>query len=66
MVCDKANHRVIVVDPRTDTIVSQYGHTHVSGSSPGYLRDPTGLDLYPPHSLLVRNAVNTGAVTHLT
>jgi DNA-binding beta-propeller fold protein YncE len=61
MVCDKANHRVIVVDPRTDAIVWQYGHTQVAGSSPGYLRDPTGLDLYPPDSLLVAKAA--GAVT---
>lgn len=64
MVCDKANHRVIVVDPRTDAIVWQYGHTQVAGSSPGYMNNPTGLDLYPPDSLLVRNGATTGAVTH--
>jgi DNA-binding beta-propeller fold protein YncE len=63
MVCDKANHRVIVVDPRTDAIVWQYGHSSVAGSSPGYLKDPTGLDLYPPNSLLVANAATMGSVT---
>ena len=54
MVYDKANHRVIVVDPRTNAIVWQYGHTHVAGSSPGYMNNPTGLDLYPPNSVLAK------------
>jgi len=35
-----------------------------AGSSPGYMSNPTGPDPYPPDSLLVRNAVTTGAVTH--
>lgn len=61
---DDANHRVIVVDPRTDRIRWQYGHTHVSGSTPGYLNNPDGLDLYPPNSLLITHAPTMGPVPH--
>lgn len=59
---DDANDRVIVVDPRTNRIVWQYGHTHVAGSSAGYLNNPDGLDLYPPHSELVTRARAMGAI----
>ncbi|MGH8888742.1 MAG: PQQ-binding-like beta-propeller repeat protein [Acidothermaceae bacterium] len=53
IVCnDDANHRVIVVDPRTNAIVWQYGVTHVAGSAPGYLDNPDGVDLVPPYSLI--------------
>ena len=48
---DDYNDRVIVVDPRTNQIVWQYGHTGVAGSKPGYLNTPDGLDLAPPYSL---------------
>ena len=53
LVNDDGNDRVIVVDPRTDRVVWQYGHTGVPGRTPGYLSDPDGLDLAPPHSLLI-------------
>ena len=56
MVSDKVNNRLIVVDPRTNAVVWQYGHTKVPGGSPGFLNNPTGMDLYPPNSLLVKNA----------
>ena len=49
---DDDNNRVIVVNPRTNQIVWQYGHTGRPGRGPGYLNDPDGLDLAPPHSLL--------------
>ena len=49
---DDYNHRVVVIDPRTDRIVWQYGVTGVAGSRPGYLDNPDGIDLAPPHSLL--------------
>jgi outer membrane protein assembly factor BamB len=49
---DDYNHRVIVVDPRTNRIVWQYGHTGVSGTSPGYLNIPDGVDLAEPYSLI--------------
>ncbi|HEV3283540.1 MAG TPA: PQQ-binding-like beta-propeller repeat protein [Solirubrobacteraceae bacterium] len=53
---DDRNHRVIVVDPRTNRVVWQYGHTGVAGSSPGYLSNPDGVDLTPPYSLAMRFA----------
>jgi len=59
---DDANHRVIVVDPHTNRIVWQYGHTHVAGNSPGYLDNPDGVDLYPPSSLLVTHAATMGGI----
>jgi hypothetical protein len=51
---DDYNDRVIVVDPRTNRIVWQYGHTGVAGSTPGYLSRPDGVDLAPPAALLTR------------
>jgi DNA-binding beta-propeller fold protein YncE len=57
---DDFNHRVIVVDPRTNTIVWQYGHTGTAGSSPGYLDDPDGVDLLPPYSLAITHASTMG------
>ena len=48
---DDWNHRVIVVDPRTNKIVWQYGHTGIPGAAPGYLDKPDGVDLVPPYSL---------------
>ena len=53
---DDKNQRVIVVDPHTDRIVWQYGHTHETGSRPGYLSNPDGVDLAPPYSLTMRFA----------
>ena len=51
---DDYNHRVIVVDPRTNRIVWQYGHTGVTGTAPGYLNNPDGVDLASPYSLIDR------------
>jgi hypothetical protein len=53
---DDKNHRVIVIDPRTNKVVWQYGHTHVPGSGDGYLSNPDGVDLAPPYSLASRFA----------
>jgi hypothetical protein len=51
---DDYHDRVIVIDPHTNRIVWQYGHTGVAGSAPGYLSRPDGADLVPPHALLAR------------
>lgn len=51
---DDRNDRVIVVDPRTDRIVWQYGVTGVPGTAPGYLANPDGVDVMPPFSLAAR------------
>jgi hypothetical protein len=53
---DDKNDRVIVIDPRTNRVVWQYGHTGQPGSKPGYLANPDGVDLAPPHSLTMRFA----------
>ncbi|HEY5261201.1 MAG TPA: hypothetical protein VIJ33_03750 [Solirubrobacteraceae bacterium] len=53
---DDKNDRVIVIDPHTNKIVWQYGHTHQPGTGLGYLANPDGVDLAPPHSLTVRFA----------
>jgi outer membrane protein assembly factor BamB len=45
---DDYNHRVVLIDPTTNTIVFQYGHTGVAGGGPGYLNTPDGLDLLLP------------------
>ena len=50
MLNDDYNHRVIVIDPAQNRIVWQYGHTGVAGSTPGYLDNPDGIDVVPPHS----------------
>jgi hypothetical protein len=51
LVNDDANHRVIVVDPRRQRIVWQYGRTGKPGRGPGLLDTPDGVDLAPPHQL---------------
>ncbi len=45
MANDDLNHRVIVVDKATKTILWQYGVTGRRGSAPGYLAIPDGLDI---------------------
>lgn len=56
LVNDDYNDRVIVIDPRTNRIVWQYGHRGVPGRAPGYLANPDGVDMAPPNSLLMRFA----------
>ena len=53
---DDGNDRVVVIDPRTNRIVWQYGHTGVLGTAPRYLHQPGGVDLVLPSSLAVRLA----------
>jgi hypothetical protein len=57
---DDYNDRVIVVDPHTNTIVWQYGQTHVAGSQPGFLNNPDGVDVTPPNSLMITHASTAG------
>ena len=47
LVCDSGNDRVVVIDPQTDTIIWQYGHTGKPGSKPGYLHTPDSAVLVP-------------------
>jgi hypothetical protein len=60
LVNDDYNDRVIVIDPATNRIVWQYGHTGVPGTAPGYLHDPDGVDPAPPDSLLITHSATMG------
>ncbi len=51
---DDYNDRVIVVDPRANRIVWQYGHTGMAGRTPGYLNIPDGVDVVRPYALVDR------------
>lgn len=44
---DDYNDRVIIINPKTDKIVWQYGHTGIAGSAPGFLNIPDGVDVLP-------------------
>lgn len=52
---DDYNDRIIIINPKTNQIVWQYGHRGIAGTGPGYLSKPDGLDLAPPYSLLIRH-----------
>jgi hypothetical protein len=60
LVNDDYNNRVVVIDPVSNRIVWQYGHTGVPGTRPGYLNDPDGVDLTPPNSMLIEHAATMG------
>lgn len=45
---DDYRDRVVIIDPRTNRIVWQYGHTDARGTQPGYLYIPDGFDLLAP------------------
>jgi outer membrane protein assembly factor BamB len=45
---DDFRHRVLVIDPGTDRIVWQYGHTDHHGRADGFLFTPDGIDQIPP------------------
>jgi len=57
---DDSNDRVIIVDPKTNRVVWQYGIRGQPGASPGMLNAVDGLDLAPPYSELVRHAASMG------
>jgi len=59
---DDANDRVIVVDPKTDAIVWQYGVRGQPGDAPGLLNAVDGLDLVQPYSDLVVHAKTMGTL----
>jgi len=47
---DDWRHRVVFVDPKTNRIVWQYGHTGVASAAVGYLSKPDGMDFLPATS----------------
>ncbi len=44
---DDDNHRVIIIDPKTNAIVWSYGTNGVAGINNGLLHDPDGIDFIP-------------------
>jgi len=58
---DDYRDRVVVIDPRSDRIVWQYGHTDESGTAPGYLHIPDGMDFIPAAA---GGGVDWAAVVH--
>ena len=60
LVNDDYNDRVIVINPHTNQVVWQYGHTNVPGTAPGYLHIPDGVDILPPDGLLGTHAATMG------
>jgi DNA-binding beta-propeller fold protein YncE len=61
LINDDRNDRVLVIDPRTDKVKWQYGVTGQTGTDPGLLNNPDGVDLAPPFSLLARHASTLSA-----
>lgn len=49
---DDDNNRVVIINPATNAIVWQYGHTGVAGMRPGFLNGPDGIDFLPPGTKL--------------
>jgi hypothetical protein len=49
---DDYRHRVVLIDPKTDRIVWQYGITDVAGSAPGQLFKPDGMDFLGYHDIV--------------
>jgi hypothetical protein len=66
---DDFRDRCVVIDPRTNRIVWQYGHTDVGGTARGYVHTPDGMDFIPavpPTSVAapLGGAPDWGAVVH--
>lgn len=51
---DDLNHRIIVVDPRRNRIVWQYGHRGHPGRGPGHLANPDGVELAGGYGVAAR------------
>lgn len=47
---DDYNDRIVIINPKTNKIVWQYGHTGVPGRARGYLDIPDGIDFAPAPS----------------
>lgn len=46
---DDYRNRVVIIDPKTNRIVWQYGDTDTAGTAPGLLKTPDGFDLLLPN-----------------
>lgn len=61
VVNDDYRDRVVVIDPHTNRIVWQYGHTDKPGTAPGFLHIPDGMDFIPAGP---KGLPDYAAVTH--
>jgi hypothetical protein len=61
IVGDDFNDRIVIIDPHTNRIVWQYGHTAVGGTSPGYLHIPDGFEFVP---VTAAGRANPAAIRH--
>jgi hypothetical protein len=61
---DDFRDRVIIIDPKTNRIVWQYGRTDVAGSSPGLLNRPDGMDILP-YGVAVQTPVMRRYLVHM-
>jgi hypothetical protein len=57
---DDFNDRVVIVDPKTNAIVWQYGHTGRPGTGANSLNTPDGMDFVP----LGRNGTPLWSLVH--
>jgi outer membrane protein assembly factor BamB len=62
---DDYNHRVVLIDPKTNRIVWQYGITGRAGSALGYLSYPDGMDLLLPNSVIPLHVDFANPTVHL-
>jgi outer membrane protein assembly factor BamB len=62
---DDYNHRVVLIDPKTNRIVWQYGVTGRAGSGTGLLSFPDGLDLLLPGNVVPLHVDFASPTVHL-
>ena len=62
---DDYNHRVVLIDPKTNQIIWQYGVTGHAGTGPGYLSYPDGLDLLLPGNVVALHVDFAEPTVHL-
>jgi outer membrane protein assembly factor BamB len=60
---DDDNHRVVLIDPATNTIVWQYG-TGTPGTGPGQLAFPDGMDFMLPGNVLPMHVDFSSSTVH--
>jgi hypothetical protein len=57
---DDYRDRVVIIDPKTNQIVWQYGDTDTAGTTPGLLKIPDGFDLLTPDGTTPTHLAATG------
>lgn len=60
---DDYRHRVVIIDPKSERIVWQYGDTDTAGTAPGLLNTPDGFDLLLPNGTTPTHLAASGPAT---